>query len=425
MIGPYRRQPRPWRWTPRRLVALLAGVVVLVALVIGGIVGLSIAQGSDCAASAPQDVHVAADRVAASSLAGHPVAAVAAGPDVVFVSLHEWSSGDRNGIEVLRRSPAGLRSEAVIRLRSGASGLAISPDGRLLLAAEGDGVVALDAARAAAGDPSSVLGFVSTGGGAGTSQLAVAGGRFVVTADETANRVSVLDLNRMESGDFGPAVRVGTIDMDMSPAGVGVSPDGRYAYVVSQVQGPVVHLGPSDFVYGLVTFLGLPRRAGTLTVIDTRNVELDPGTSVVARVPAGCGPVRVAAAPDGKTVWVTARRSNELLAFRTDDLLSGKPAEPVARVPVAAAPKGLQLVRNGGYALVAGSDRGGDSSSGQPVDVVDTAAALAGRPALRTAVAVGGMPQEIGLSPDQRVAYVADNGTSTLSAVDLAGLLGG
>jgi hypothetical protein len=39
-------------------------------------------------------------------------------------------------------------------------------------------------------------------------------------------------------------------------------------------------------------------------------------------------------------------------------------------------------------------------------------------------VAVGGMPHEIGVSPDQRTAHMADNGTSTLSTVDVGVLLG-
>lgn len=423
MIVPYARPRRPSRWTPRRLAALAGGVAMLAGLLVTGIVVVSLARAPACATSSPPDRPAAAGRVPAAGLTGHPVAAAPAGRDVVFVSLRGWGPGDRNGIEVLRRGAEGLRSAGVIPLRSGPAGLALSPDGRVLLAALDDGVAVLDATRAGAGDPSSVLGVVPTGSGSGTAQLAVAGGRYVVTADEAAARVTVLDLPRMEVGDFGPSAQVATIDVDMGPAGVGVSPNGRYVYVVSQFQRPVLRLGVSDFLYGVLTYVGLPRRAGTLTVIDTERIELDPASAVVARVPAGCGPAGVAAAPDGGTVWVTARSSNELLAFRADQVLAGR-ADPVARVPVGAGPHGLRLVRNGRFALVTGSDHTRDSGSVEAVDVVDTAAALAGRPALRKSVAVGGMPREIEVSPDQRTAYVANNGTSTLSAVDLTGLLG-
>jgi DNA-binding beta-propeller fold protein YncE len=423
VIVPYGRRRQPWRWTWRRAGAVGVGLVVLACAGFAGVVAVSLASAPDCLTVPPPDAPAAAARLPAASLSGHPIASAPVSADLVFVSLRAWGGGDQSGIEVLRRDGGGLHSTALIPLHSPPAGLALSPDGRVLLAAYDDGVAVLDVARAAAGDPSSVLGTVSTGAGAGTSQLAIVDGRYVFTADESADRVTVLALGRMESGDFGPAVQIGTIDMDMGPAGIGVSPDGRYVYVVSQVQRPVVSVGPSDFAYGLLTYVGLPRRGGTLSMIDVKRMELDPTTAVVARVPAGCGPVQVAASPDGSLVWVVARRSNELLAFRTAQLLAGG-TRPVVAIPVGAAPDALRLVRNGRVALVASSDRSQDPATPQTVHVVDTAAALAGRPALRSAVIVGGMPQEIDVTPDQRMAYVANSGTSSLSTMDLAGVLG-
>jgi DNA-binding beta-propeller fold protein YncE len=423
MIRPYARRRQPWRITWRGAGTVAGAIGVLAVAGVGGVVVVSIARAPDCVTAAPPQAPVASGHVPTAELAGHPVALVATSRDVVFVSLQGWGPGDRSGIQVLRRQGGGFQSTTVIPLHSPPAGLAISPDGRLLLAALDDGVAVLDAVRAAAGDPSSVLGIVGTSPDAGTSQLAVAG-RYVLTADEAADRVSVLDLPRMEAGDFGPSAQVGTIDVDSGPAGLAVSPDGRYVYVVSQVQRPVVNFGPSDFVYGVLTYLGMPRRGGVLSVLDVRRIDLDPATAVVARVPAGCGPVQVAVSPDGKTVWVAARRSNELLAFRSADLVSGRTVAPAALVPVVAAPEGLRLVRGGRVALVAGSDTSRDPASPQSVDVVDTVAALAGRPALRTSVEVGGMPHDVGVSPDGGAAYVVNNGTSTLSTLDLTSLLG-
>jgi DNA-binding beta-propeller fold protein YncE len=423
VIAPYARRREPWRWTWRRAGALAVGLVLLACVGLAGVVAVSLARAPDCVTSPPPDAPAAATRLPAASLSGHPVASAPVSGDLVFVSLRAWNAGDRSGIEVLRRDAGGLRSTAVIPMRSPPAGLALSPDGRVLLAAYDDGVAVLDLARAAAGDPSSGLGTVSTGPGAGTSQLAIAGGHYVFTVDGSAGRVSVLDLARLESGDFGPSVQVGTVDVDMGPAGIGVSPDGRYVYVVSQVQRPVLSVGPSDFLYGVLTYVGVPRRGGTLSVIDVKRMELDPSSSVVAHAAAGCGPVQVATSPDGRLVWVVARRSNELLAFRREQVLAGG-ARPVAAIPVGAAPEGLRLVRNGGVALVASSDRSQNPGTPQTVHVVDTTAALAGRPALRSAVAVGGMPQEIDVSPDQRTAYVANSGTSSLSTMDLASVLG-
>jgi DNA-binding beta-propeller fold protein YncE len=421
VITPYAGRRVPWRWTWRRAGAAVLGVVILAGVGLGGVVAVSLAEAPDCVTATPPDVPVAATRLPAAALSGHPVASAAAAGDLVFVSLRAWAPGDRNGIEVLRGQGSALHSTSVIPLRAAPAGLALSPDERVLLAATDDGVTVLDVARAAAGDPSSVLGAVSTG--AGVSRVAIAGGRYAFTVDEAANRVTVLDLPRLEAGDYGPSAQVGTIDTDMGPAGIGVSPDGRYVYVVSQVQRPVLSTGPSDFLYGLLTYVGLPRRGGTLSVIDVRRLELDPSSAVVARVAAGCGPVQVAASPDGALVWVVAKRSNELLAFRSAQVLAGG-TRPAAAVPVGAAPDGLRLVRNGGVALVASSDHSQDPTAPQTVHVVDTAAALAGRPAVRSAIQVGGMPQEIAVSPDQRTAYVANGGTQSLSTMDLPSVLG-
>ena len=422
MIVPYARQRQPWRWTWRRVGAVALGVAIVAGVGIGGIVAVSLAGAPDCVTADPPYAPAAGTRLPTVSLSGHPVASAPVSADLVFVAVRAWNGGDRSGIEVLQRSEGGgLRSTAVIPLRSAPAGVALSPDGRVLLAALDGGVAVLDVARAGTGDPSSVLGTVSTG--AGTSQLAIAGGRYVFTADQAANRVTVLDLARLEAGDFGPSAQVGTIDVDMGPAGIGASPDGRYVYVVSQVQRPVVSFGPSNFVYGLLTYVGVPRRGGTLSVIDVKRLELDPTSAVIARAPAGCGPVQVATSPDGSLVWVVARRSNELLAFRRDDLLAGA-TRPVTVIPVGAAPQGLRLVKKGAVALVVSSDRSQDPGNPQDVHVVDTAAALAGRPALRSAVQVGGLPQEIDVTPDGRTAYVANSGTSSLSTMDLASVLG-
>ena len=416
MIVPYGRPRRRWTW--RQAGALIGSAAVLGGVLVVAGVAVSLSRAAPCETVSPVETRAVAGRPPAAALQGHPVSAAPAGQDVVFVSLHGWTPGDTSGIQVLRRGPGGLQPASLIPLPSSPAGLALSPDGRVLLAAVDGGVAVLDAGRAAAGDPSALQGIVPTGGGSGTSQLAIAGGRYLFTADEAAGRVTVLALPRIEAGDLGPAVQVAAIPVDMGPAGLGVSPDGRYVYVVSRVQRPALSLGPGDRMYGLLTSAGLPRRAGTLTVIDVRRLDLDPAAAVVVTVPAGCGPARVAASPDGTTVWVTARLSNELLAFRTDQLLAGHAAVPVARVPIPAAPEGLRLVRGGSVALVAGSE------GGAAVNVVDTAAALSGRPAVLAAVAAGGLPREIDVTADERTAYIADNDTATLATLDLASLLG-
>lgn len=419
------RRPPGRRLGRRAVVALLGAAAILFVGLTSGVVAVSLATASACGGSSPLDAPVAAARPPTTPVTGHPVAVATAGDDAtVFVSLSAWDAGDPNGIQVFHRDRDGLHHVAIIPLHSAVAGLAMSPDGRVLLAALNDRVAVLNAARAATGDLGGLVGYVPTGSGAGTTSIAVATRRYVITADGAAGRLSVFDLGRLEAGDFGPSAQVATVDVDLGPAGLAVSPDGRYVYVASQVQRPVLRLGLSDWLYGALTTAGLPRRAGTLSVIDLKLVELNPSGSVIARVPAGCAPARVAAAPDGKSVWVTAQQSNELLAFPTDRLLAGRAVAPSARVRVGAAPAALRLVKDGRYALVAATRRPGDAAAPETVTVVDTTAALAGRSAVRSTVSVGGLPRDIGLTGDQRMAYVTNSGTSTLTSLDLTSLLG-
>jgi len=417
MISLRHRPARPpSRW--RRPLVLALTVTVLAVGLMAGVVAVSLARSETCSGSAPLPTPPATGRVATTGVIGHPFA-VAVTPDgqAAFASLGAWWPGDPNGLQVFRRGPDGLRPVAIIPLHSAAGGLAVTPDGRLLLAALDDRVQVLDATRAAAGDLGAVLGAVATSPGAGTRDLAIAGDRYVLAADRSAGRVTVLDLPRIAAGDYGPSAQLGAVDVDLRPGGLAVSPDGRYAFVVSEVQRPVLSLAPTDAAYGLLAGLGVLRRAGTLAVIDLSRVEVNPLGAVRARVSAGCSPAQVAISPDGGTAWVTARQSNELLAYRVDRLLAeGPPPAPAARVRLAAAPAAIRLVDGGRYALVA---HAGDA---RRVSVIDTTAALVGRPAVRSELPVGDGASEIAVSADHRVAYVANNGSSTLTAIDLTAL---
>ncbi len=416
------RRQRSWKL----LAAAGAAIALLLWMVTLGAVVASVVLASPCAAASTRGAQPAVTgRVAPTPVSGHPVAVATAENDrSVFVALATLGTGDPNGIQVFRRGPDGLRPQGIIPLRSALSGLVLSPDGQVLLATVDDGVAVLDVARGSTGDPSSLMGYVPAAGGAGAIGAALAAGRYLFTADRQAGRIDVLALPRIESGDFGPSAQVGTIEVDVAPSGLAVSPDGRYVYVVSQLQRPAVRLGTADLLYGALASFGALRKAGTLSVIDMKRIDLDPSTAVVARVSAGCAPTGVAASPDGKTVWVTARQSNELLAFAADRLHRGKQADPVAQVPVGAAPIGLQLVRGGRFALVADSSGARDSGAAEELCVVDTVAALAGRQAVRTRIAVGGFSGKISVSTDQRLAYVANIESSALTAVDLTVLLG-
>jgi DNA-binding beta-propeller fold protein YncE len=151
-----------------------------------------------------------------------------------------------------------------------------------------------------------------------------------------------------------------------------------------------------------VTTYGAYGNHGQLWVIDTARAESGAGRrAVLAQAEAGCQPVRVAVSPDGSTVWVTALQSNALLGFSAAALRDHSSRALRAVVPVGSEPVGLLLVDDGRLALVANSNRGlvpGTASAApQTVSVINTAAALAGRPAIAGVVPAGLFPRDLTL----------------------------
>jgi DNA-binding beta-propeller fold protein YncE len=287
------------------------------------------------------------------------------------------------------------------------SGLAVTRDGRLLLAASGRGAVVVSVARAAGGAADPMLGMLSApsrgaaarGGGA---EVAVSpDDRVAFVSLEGAGEIAVFDLRAARAGRFGHAF-VGTIPVGIAPLGLAVSPDGRWLYATSeQARGRA------------------GRGHGTLTVIDVQRAESDPARAVIATAAVPCHPVRVAASPDGRIVWVTARVGNELLGFSVAGLLSGRQRSPVAQVRVGEQPIGLAVVDGGRRVVVADSNLVGKRGATSRLTVVDAAAALRGAPALLGAVRTGTLPSEIGVSPNGKTLLVNNSSSGQLEAVDV------
>jgi hypothetical protein len=67
---------------------------------------------------------------------------------------------------------------------------------------------------------------------------------------------------------------------------------------------------------------------GATVVVDVERARRDPSNAVVSRVPADCHPVRLVLRSVGDGAFVTARKSNALLAFDTAKL-AGPPGREV------------------------------------------------------------------------------------------------
>lgn len=286
--------------------------------------------------------------------------------------------------------------------RTGATGLAITHDGRRLVVAADTGAVVLDAAKTAAGAPGAVLGVLT--GTAGTSAIAVSispDDRFAFVSQEYGNTatggrgaVEVFAL----TGGFGPGAYVGSVALGQGVVGTAVSAREQRLYVTSE------SASGGD--------------AGQLTALDLATMETNPAAAVRATVSAGCQPVRVVVSPDDATVWVTARASNALLAFDARALSTDPGHALRASVPVGTAPVGLAVVRGGTRVITADSNRFNAPGSTTGLSVVDTAAALGGKPAYLGAIPTGAFPREMSVSPDDRTLLVSVFGAKEVQAVD-------
>jgi DNA-binding beta-propeller fold protein YncE len=288
----------------------------------------------------------------------------------------------------------------------GLAGEALTSNGRYLLIATGSGAVVVSTARLERGGSDPVVGTLTDPlGGAGAIEVALSpGDRFAFVTPEDSERMAVFNLARALTRGFGPADFVGDVPLGLAPVGLAVSPDGRWLYATSEITLP-----PSS-------------ETGTLSVISLRRAETDPATSVVATVDAGCNPVRVITSANGGEVWVTARASDDLLAFSAARLRTDPSRALTAIVRVGEAPVGLALVRNGSRIVVADSNRFGVSGAAANLDVVNVAAALRGRPAVLGHITAGLFPREMALVPGGRTLLVTNFGSDQVEAVDVCAL---
>jgi DNA-binding beta-propeller fold protein YncE len=295
-------------------------------------------------------------------------------------------------------------------------GETITQGGRYLLAAAGSGAIVISVTRAEHHSSHSVLGTLTSPGGAGPATggaievSASPDGRFAFVSLENSAEIAVFDLNRALTRGFGPSDFVGMIPVGEAPVGMAVSPGGRWLYATSEAERGVPPSGHA---------LGVP---GTLTVIDLRRAERDPAASVISTVAAGCGPVRVAASGGGRVVWVTARESDTVLGFSAARLRGDPGRSLIARVQVGEAPVGLALVSKGTQIVIADSNRFGAPGATSSLAVVSVPAALAGQPALLGFIDAGQFPREMVGEPGGQTLFVANYSSQQLEAVDVADL---
>ncbi len=301
-----------------------------------------------------------------------------------------------NAVDVFRNggalAPTLIRS---IAATGAGRGMAVTHNGRFLVAAAGSGAIVINVADAEQGGPNPVVGSLASPRGAGAVEVSISpDDDFAFVTLQSSAEMAVFNLRAALTSGFSAPDFVGYVPLNAQPAGIAAG--GRFLYVTSI--------------------------AGTLSVISMRDAEKDPPSAVVRTVRAGCGPARALLSANAKVLWVTARRSDALLAFSTLLLRTDPEHALIARVMVGEEPIGEAFVDGGGLIVIADSNLARLKSASANLAVVNTAAALAGRPALLGYVPTGLVPRQFALEPGGGTLLVTDQRSHQLQALRTADL---
>ena len=369
-------------------------------------------------------------------LPGRPVGVVVT-PDQqwIFVSL-VGAGRQRPGIAVLENRAGRVDLARTVGMDSSPTGIVLSRDGTMLIAAAGDEVVFLDTGRLESGKGDAAFQWLQRESGAGCINVNVTpDDRTLFVSEERERAITVVNLDairalgressrnwRRRDDRAGPAAAVvGSIPTGNAPIALTFSPEGRWLFTTCEVAAPEWNW-PRTLARETGPGAGrVPE--GAVVVVDVPRARTDPPHSVVARVPAGGSTVRAALAPDGARLFVTARNSDAVLVFATADLTAAAGrAKPVV-IPVGRSPVPVVVTADGRFALVGNSNRfGADATRRSTLSVLDTARiGTAANPVIGR-IPCGAFPREFCLAPDGRTLFLTDFQSDSLDVIDTARL---
>jgi DNA-binding beta-propeller fold protein YncE len=335
----------------------------------------------------------------------------------VFASM----AGPGAGVAVLRRNEGRLELVRTARVIPAAFGIVMTHDGKILIATNGEGVVLLDVDRLTSGNGEPAIGTVQIGNEAGTIYVnATRDDRFLFVSNESDASITVIDLALARSKGGAVKSIVGKIPVGNAPIALTFSSDERWLYTTSQIarnewNWPRV-CDPEN-----ARSVAAKHALGAIVVVDVAKAKTDPSNAVASRVEAGCNPVRLAISPQGDRVYVTARKTEAVLVFDTGKLVTDSEHAQVGKVPVGNAPVPVVVLDGEKKVIVGNSNRFGNSTQSSTLSVVDTTTAGSGGSVVGT-ISVGVFPRDLVLSDDGRTLFVANFGSSSLQAMDVAKL---
>lgn len=355
----------------------------------------------------------------------------------LFVSLAQNTGTGHPGIAVLARADGSVTLKRMVSLRGSPAGMVLTHAGTLLIVATNTNLAFLDVRRLTTGLGDPVLGYWNEGHHQPLSVYVsvTADDNYLFVSNEAVGTISVIDLAQTRLSRFARVHLVRSIVVGDEPVGLGFSSDERFLFATVQsvnASGWSKDCKPEGAPAAIAN-----RPEGAIVVIDMKLAISGGADSVLRRVPAGCNPVRVVDSPQNGRVYVTARGSNELLAFNESDL-TGSGADPQAtQVAVGASPVGVAVIENDRKVVVASSDRFNTVGAAPSLYVLDSTRIAVGsvpvvprrapgasRDSLRGAPVVGmipsrGFPREIRATADGHTLLVTNFSAGTLQIIDL------
>lgn len=365
----------------------------------------------------------AADPISYVSLPGHPFSTISS-PDGcwLFVSVTSSNPRSTNGVAVLSRADGHITLKKVVPVEAGPTGMVMTHDGRLLIVADDDNVVFLDVGRIITGRGDPILGYISDGDFSGSVYANItADDKTLFVSDENTETITVINLEKARAEGFKDTAKIGKIATGAAPIALTFSPDGRWLYTTSQSAPKSYNWPIACKPEGQDPSTAKPEYPeGAIIVVDVARAKIDPAKSVVAKVPAGCSPVRLASTPSGDRVFVTARNSNALLAFDATKLRTDSEHARIGTVPVGTSPVGVAVANEGKLLFVTNSNRfSSNRTARQTLTVIDALNVGAGTAAILGSVPAGAFPREFGQSPDGQTLFVANYNSNELELIDL------
>jgi DNA-binding beta-propeller fold protein YncE len=355
----------------------------------------------------------------------------------IFVSLSGGGPGGNPSIAVLHTKDGHLEVAQTIPMQSSPAGIVLTHDGSMLIAAADDAVVFFDTKRLETGGSDAAFQWISDGPNASSVYVNVtADDKTLFVSDEGNQTITVIDLEkirstgrdsdanlkRFNSGGGAQDAIIGRIPVGLGPIALTISKDQRWLFTTSEV-------APPDWKWpDVMNPEGAGPEAakvpeGAVIVIDIAKARTNPSESVIARVPAGGSPVRLAISPDDSRLFVTARNSNAVLVFDTAKLIKDPGHATPEKAPVGASPVPIAVVMDGKLALAGNSNRfSPDAGKRSTVSVLDVSRIGTERDPMLGQITCGAFPREFHLSADGKTLFLTNFISRTLEVIDVGRL---